>query len=190
MRTRSLILRACGLARLSHCAACSNAPGRTDSGRCALAPSEIADFDTLYSENCSGCHGAEGKGGAAIALANPVYLAISETPLRKSPATMEFPVRPCPPSRKAPAACSPTSRSTQSPREFARAGAKPDVLERRQSSLYSAPSPGDARAERRPSPQNCCVLPRRRRPRRAKGEAPLSDGSFLALITDQSSAPS
>jgi mono/diheme cytochrome c family protein len=43
-----------------------------------VVPSEISDFSTLYQQNCSGCHGAEGKGGAAIALANPVYLAIAD----------------------------------------------------------------------------------------------------------------
>ncbi len=32
----------------------------------------------LYAENCAGCHGPEGRGGAAIALANPVYLAIAD----------------------------------------------------------------------------------------------------------------
>jgi len=42
-----------------------------------LAPSEILDFQTLYSQNCAGCHGVEGHGGAAISLANPVYLAIA-----------------------------------------------------------------------------------------------------------------
>jgi mono/diheme cytochrome c family protein len=36
------------------------------------------DFATLYSENCAACHGPEGRGGAAIALANPVYLAIAD----------------------------------------------------------------------------------------------------------------
>jgi mono/diheme cytochrome c family protein len=41
-----------------------------------LAPNEVLDFETLYSDNCAGCHGAEGRGGAAIALSNPVYLAI------------------------------------------------------------------------------------------------------------------
>jgi mono/diheme cytochrome c family protein len=43
-----------------------------------LAPNEVLEFGTLYAENCAGCHGAEGRGGAAIALANPVYLAIAE----------------------------------------------------------------------------------------------------------------
>jgi mono/diheme cytochrome c family protein len=36
------------------------------------------EFATLYSENCAGCHGKHGRGGAAIALANPVYLALAD----------------------------------------------------------------------------------------------------------------
>jgi mono/diheme cytochrome c family protein len=38
---------------------------------------------TLYKQNCAGCHGADGKNGAAISLANPVYLElIGESRLR------------------------------------------------------------------------------------------------------------
>src|SRR5262249_10127021 len=36
------------------------------------------EFGALYSENCAGCHGDSGRGGAAIALADPVYLAIAD----------------------------------------------------------------------------------------------------------------
>ena len=43
-----------------------------------LAPNEIVGFGTLYAENCAGCHGAAGRGGAAIALADPVYLAVAD----------------------------------------------------------------------------------------------------------------
>ena len=43
-----------------------------------LAPNEVSEFGTLYGQNCAGCHGTEGGGGAAIALANPVYLAIAD----------------------------------------------------------------------------------------------------------------
>jgi mono/diheme cytochrome c family protein len=32
----------------------------------------------LYAQNCAGCHGGEGRGGAAISLANPIYLAIAD----------------------------------------------------------------------------------------------------------------
>jgi cytochrome c oxidase cbb3-type subunit 3/ubiquinol-cytochrome c reductase cytochrome c subunit len=48
-----------------------------------MAPDQVLDFGTLYAENCAGCHGAQGRGGASIALANPVYLAITdETTMR------------------------------------------------------------------------------------------------------------
>jgi mono/diheme cytochrome c family protein len=43
-----------------------------------LAPDEVLDFKILYAENCAGCHGTDGRGGAAIALADPVYLAIAD----------------------------------------------------------------------------------------------------------------
>ena len=55
---------------------CANAPGRSFESETPVAPSEITDFDYLFSANCAGCHGLEGRGGAAIALGNPVYLAI------------------------------------------------------------------------------------------------------------------
>jgi mono/diheme cytochrome c family protein len=58
--------------------ACSNSPGRPSRDPEVQVPSEISDFNTLYSENCAGCHGVEGRGGAAIALADPVYLAIAD----------------------------------------------------------------------------------------------------------------
>lgn len=57
---------------------CASPRGQPQKGSEVLAPNEVLDFPTLYAENCAGCHGAEGKGGAAIALADPVYLAIAD----------------------------------------------------------------------------------------------------------------
>ena len=65
--------------------ACSSSSGRPSKDSEILAPSEISDFRTLYAENCAGCHGTDGRGGAAIALADPVYLAIAdESAMRKA----------------------------------------------------------------------------------------------------------
>src|SRR5437879_1855646 len=36
----------------------------------------VTDFRTLFSENCSGCHGADGKNGAAQTLNYSLYLAL------------------------------------------------------------------------------------------------------------------
>jgi len=57
---------------------CGAPHGQPGKGSEVPAPNEILEFGTLYAENCAGCHGAEGRGGAAIALANPVYLAIAD----------------------------------------------------------------------------------------------------------------
>jgi cytochrome c oxidase cbb3-type subunit III len=56
---------------------CDLSHGKPGKDSEALAPDEVLDFKILYAENCAGCHGAAGRGGAAIALANPVYLAIA-----------------------------------------------------------------------------------------------------------------
>jgi cytochrome c oxidase cbb3-type subunit III len=58
-------------------AACRSAPGQPAAGSEVKAPATIRDFGTLYATNCAGCHGAGGRGGAAIALNDPVYLAIA-----------------------------------------------------------------------------------------------------------------
>ena len=60
--------------------ACSSPPGRPTKDSEDPAPSEISDFKTLYTENCAACHGTDGRGGAAVALADPVYLAIVDEP--------------------------------------------------------------------------------------------------------------
>jgi len=57
---------------------CGSPPGQPGTSPEVLAPAEVADFRALYVENCAGCHGAEGRGGAAMALADPVYLAIAD----------------------------------------------------------------------------------------------------------------
>ena len=56
--------------------ACSSPHGQPQRDSEAVAPNQVLDFTTLYAQNCAGCHGAQGRGGAAISLADPVYLAI------------------------------------------------------------------------------------------------------------------
>jgi cytochrome c oxidase cbb3-type subunit 3 len=59
-------------------AGCGVPPGQPQKGTETLTPNEVLEFGTLYGDNCAACHGADGRGGAAIALANPVYLAIAD----------------------------------------------------------------------------------------------------------------
>lgn len=39
-------------------------------------PEKVVDFDKLFTVNCSGCHGKDGRGGAARALNDPLYQAL------------------------------------------------------------------------------------------------------------------
>ena len=41
-----------------------------------VLPENVTDFRTLFSENCSGCHGADGRNGASQTLNYPLYLAL------------------------------------------------------------------------------------------------------------------
>src|SRR5258708_39872521 len=56
---------------------CSRIPGRPGPGPEVVRPDEVLDFPTLYKANCVACHGQNGRNGAAISLANPVYLAVT-----------------------------------------------------------------------------------------------------------------
>jgi mono/diheme cytochrome c family protein len=56
---------------------CNHIPGRPGPGPEVKRPDQVLDFPTLYRQNCAGCHGENGKNGATIPLANPVYLAVA-----------------------------------------------------------------------------------------------------------------
>jgi len=77
------ILSALAVLSLVMLAACSIPDREPQTNSETVAPNQVLDFGTLYAQNCAGCHGADGRGGASLALANPVYLAIvDETTMR------------------------------------------------------------------------------------------------------------
>jgi mono/diheme cytochrome c family protein len=76
-------LSAFALLSLAMLAACSTPDGEPQIKSEPVTPSQVLDFSTLYAQNCAACHGVQGRGGASIALANPVYLDIvDETTMR------------------------------------------------------------------------------------------------------------
>src|SRR5712675_533875 len=93
------------------CSSSANAHGAEPE---ALPPNEVVDFNVLFRQNCAGCHGVDGKGGAAIALANPVFLAIADDNVIRRIASNGVPGTPMPALRRARAGCSPKNRSTRS----------------------------------------------------------------------------
>ena len=73
--TLRFVLLALSLAAILTTAACT-VSGKPAPGPEVPRPDSILDPVVLYGQNCAGCHGAEGRQGPAMALSDPVYLAI------------------------------------------------------------------------------------------------------------------
>jgi cytochrome c oxidase cbb3-type subunit III len=55
---------------------CGQLPGHPKPGPEVPRPEAVLDFKTLYVQNCSGCHGDQGRNGPSYPLANPAYQAL------------------------------------------------------------------------------------------------------------------
>jgi cytochrome c oxidase cbb3-type subunit III len=55
---------------------CDAMPGRPRQADRSVLPSEVTAFTALYGQHCAGCHGADGRLGAARPLNDPIYLAL------------------------------------------------------------------------------------------------------------------
>ncbi len=62
---------------------CDALPGRPGEADRYVHPDKVTDFEALYAQNCSGCHGAEGTLGPARALHDPIYLALASAAVLK-----------------------------------------------------------------------------------------------------------
>lgn len=75
MNLRFVTISVMTFAAVLLCAGCRDVPGRP--GPDTERPEQLLTFSALYQQNCAACHGENGKNGAAISLANPVYLAVA-----------------------------------------------------------------------------------------------------------------
>ena len=75
-------IAACAL--LLATAGCSRFPGEPKPGIEVPRPEAITSFNTLYNQNCAGCHGDQGQNGVSFDLANPVYQAWADDASLKS----------------------------------------------------------------------------------------------------------
>jgi cytochrome c oxidase cbb3-type subunit 3 len=165
-------------------AGCAAPHGQPSKGSEVLAPNEILDFATLYSQNCAGCHGAEGRGSAAIALSDPVYLAIADdTVIRKVIAKGV-------PGTSMPAfAQSAGGMLTDKQIDVITSGmrsrwSRPGILATATPPSYAATSAGDAGRGELTYKTYCESCHGSGGRGGAKGSA-ITDGSFLALVSDQ-----
>ncbi len=58
-------------------AGCKSMPGYPKASEEIPRPEAVLDFNTLYKQNCSACHGDNGRNGAALPLNNAAYLAVA-----------------------------------------------------------------------------------------------------------------
>lgn len=163
---------------------CDSAPGRPLQGSETLAPDQIQDFETLYSENCAGCHGKEGHGGAAIALADPVYLAVvSEDTMRKV-VTKGIPGTSMAAFGQSAGGMLTDKQIDVLVTQIRSRWSKPGFLGNVSPPSYSANAPGDA-ARGAIAYQTFCESCHGTDGHGSPKGSSITDGSFLALLTDQ-----
>ncbi len=171
------------LALLIAFASCNTSPGRPAPGSAVPAPSEIVEFRPLYASNCAGCHGRNGRGGAALGLADPVYLAIASEPAIRTAIARGVPGTTMPAFSQAAGGMLTDAQIdaiTRGIRSWSRAGG----IEGASPPPYAATVPGDPHRGEGTYGVFCASCHGARGEGTAKGSA-ITNDSFLALISDQ-----
>jgi len=164
--------------------ACSSPPGRPTKGSEDPAPSEISDFRTLYAENCAGCHGTDGRGGAAVALADPVYLAIvDESSMRKVIANGVHGTS-MPAFAQSAGGMLTDQQIDVLTSEIRSRWSRPGVLQGANPPSYAAKAPGDVQRGEASYRTYCSSCHGPQGQGGPKGSA-ITNDSFLALVSDQ-----
>ena len=178
-----VILVTLAIVALLACAACNRLPGvhRADSE--VVPPSEVVDFNQLYEQNCAGCHGVDGKGGAAIALANPVFLAIADDTAIRHTAAHGVPGTPMPAFAQS-AGGMLTDKQIDALVRGMRSWAKPNVLGDQMPPPYKATAPGDPQRGA-DAYRTYCSSCHGANGRGGSKASSIIDGSYLALVSDQ-----
>src|SRR5271155_3535503 len=163
---------------------CADAPGKPLAASTPIVPSEISDFNVLYGENCAGCHGAEGRAGAAIALGDPVYLAIADDTILRRAASNGISGTSMPAFAQSAGGMLTEKQIDVIVRGIRERWSQPNVLGSANPPPYSSTSAGDSSHGAQVYATFCSSC----HGVAGKGGAKASsivDGSFLALLNDQ-----
>lgn len=149
-----------------------------------LAPGEVLDFGALYSQNCAGCHGDNGRGGAAIALADPVYLAITTEEAMRRVITGGVPGTAMPAFAESAGGMLTGQQIGVITKEMRSRWSRPGILDGANPPSYSATSAGDTLQGAAAYKTYCESCHGQNGAGGPKGSA-ITNDSFLALVSDQ-----
>lgn len=166
------------------CSACSSSPGRPAADVTPIDPDDLTDFGTLYAQNCAGCHGPNGKGGASIALANPLYLAIADDATLRRVTTNGVAGTLMPAFAKSAGGMLTDQQVDVIVRGIREHWSKADVLRGENAPPYAAPNPGDASRGSQVFAVYCSSCHGLQGSGGAKASS-IVDTSYLALVSDQ-----
>ncbi|HEY0704471.1 MAG TPA: c-type cytochrome [Candidatus Acidoferrales bacterium] len=164
--------------------ACASAPGRPLPGDIPPTPSEVSDFSVLYSQNCAGCHGSQGKGGAALALADPVYLAIANDSVIRNAAANGISGTSMPAFAQSAGGMLTEKQIDAIVGGIRTNWSKPNALQGVAAPPYAASTPGDSARGGQAYVQFCSSCHGAAGRGGAKASS-IVDSSFLALLNDQ-----
>jgi cytochrome c oxidase cbb3-type subunit 3 len=182
MKQRSILVTVAILSLLT-CAACSSFPGVHRPESAVVIPSDVVDFNALYGQNCAGCHGVDGKGGAAFALANPVFLAIADDTVIRRIASNGVPGTPMPAFAQS-AGGTLTEKQVDALVSGTRSWEKPNARGNQKPPPYTASIPGDPQRGAdvyRTYCSSCHGV----EGRGGSKASSIVNGSYLALVSDQ-----
>jgi mono/diheme cytochrome c family protein len=168
----------------SGCGPLNGLPGRPSPDSAVVPPTKILDFTLLYKMNCAGCHGAEGKGAAAIGLGDPVYLAIADDATISRVTANGVPGTAMPAFAQSSGGMLTTEQIDAIVTGMRAHWAKPDILRGENPPSYSTQAHGDAMRGANVFAVYCssCHGAGGRGGPRASS---IVDASYLALVSDQ-----
>ncbi len=164
-------------------AGCDQLPGRPQRAERSPRPSQVMDFATLYGENCAGCHGDERRPGAAVPLADPVYLALADDAMLKRVTANGVPGTAMPGFARRAGGSLTDDQVDVIVREMRSRWARPGALGGASPPPYAA-APGDAGRGATAYAARCASCHGLAGTSAEHGGS-VVDGSYLALVSDQ-----